>query len=731
MHKQRITPLAVACGLHLAAIAGGSEFSETALFVSGTDGYHTYRIPAIVESTNGTLLAFCEGRKTSSSDAGDIDLVLKRSTDAGGTWDAMRLVQEEGGTAAITIGNPAPVVDRDTGRIWLAFCRNNSRVFLTWSDDDGLSWAERREITDEVKDADWGWYATGPVHGIQLERGPHAGRLLIPCDHIAGGNVWGSHVIYSDDHGANWAIGGSVDEQSGYRPNECVAVELTNAAVHLNSRNHGGQKRRVFAISSDGGETFGAAAADDTLIEPVVQASAVRYSAVDRGGATNLLLFSNPATTTSRTRMTVRRSYDEAETWDSGKLAHAGPSAYSDLVTLRDGRVGLLYEKGNSSPYETIAFARFDLSYLDEPEPPDALPSRALWELNEKEPGQDADLAADAIRDTHPDGHGLHMTAEDAIAYTTGDPRYGGTPALAFTGIQRLRITDAATTNRLDFGADDSFTLEAVIRVPDGSTQTGNIVGKDVAANQPSWWFRVENGHPRFLVCDGPNQPNVTSARAVNDGQWHHIAAVRDRAAGLLRVYVDYQEEGSNTDTTVGSLANGNAATIGMYNNGNRAFTGDIDWVRISTGARRPDQFVTIDHDQDGLPTLWEENHRLDPYDDGSSDPAQGPGGDPDGDRASNWSEYVAGTSPTNAASCLQIELVCGAGRSIHTAFPTASNRSYAVDMSADLRLGAWAPLTNNVPGTGGRMLIKDSTSVGASSRHYRVRVRVGTDGEF
>ncbi len=606
MTNRHVAAKAMGGSLFLAALAAAAEFSETALFVSGTDGYHTYRIPAIVQTTNGTLLAFCEGRKNSSSDSGDIDTLVRRSTDGGNTWAPQQVIWDDSGH---TCGNPSPVVDKTTGAVWLLSTWNHGddteaeiiaqsgkdtrRVFVTGSRDDGVTWAEPIEITDAVKHSDWTWYATGPCHGIQLKRGPHKGRLMISCNHIAAaGNIWGSHVIYSDDHGTNWVLGGSVNEQSGYRPNESVAVELTNGWVYLNSRNHGGENRRVFATSADGGATFGPAAADNSLIEPRVQASAVRYSAVDHGGSTNLVLFANPATTTSRTRMTVRRSDDETATWDSGKLIHAGPSAYSDLVTLRDGRVGLLYEKGNSSPYETIAFARFDLSYLGEPEPPDALPSRELWQLNEKQPGQDADLAADAIRDTHPDGHGLHMTAEDAIAYTTGDPRYGGTPALAFTGIQRLRITDAATTNRLDFGPDDGFTLEAVIRIPNGSTQTGNIVGKDVAANQPSWWFRVENGNPRFLVCDGPNQPNVTSARAVNDGQWHHVAAVRDRAAGQLRVYVDYQEEGANTDTTVGSLANGNAVTIGMYNNGNRAFTGDIDWVRVSNRALRPDAFV-------------------------------------------------------------------------------------------------------------------------------------------
>src|SRR5450759_3640660 len=144
------------------------SFSETVPFVSGQGGYHIYRIPAIVRSTNGTLLAFCEGRKNSGGDAGDIDIVLRRSTNNGASWLAMSLVQEEGGSASITIGNPAPVVDETTGLIHLLFCRDNDRVFRTVSTNDGVTWSARTEITANVKLSSWDWYATGPGHGIQL-----------------------------------------------------------------------------------------------------------------------------------------------------------------------------------------------------------------------------------------------------------------------------------------------------------------------------------------------------------------------------------------------------------------------------------------------------------------------------------------------------------------------------------------------------------------------------------
>lgn len=298
--------------LALATVATASaqlvpRLVEQPLFVSGTGGYHTYRIPAIVRANDGTLLAFCEGRKNSSSDRGDIDIVLRRSQDGGKTWSAMQVVQNEG---TQTIGNPAPVVDRATGVVWLLFCRNNDRVFVTSSADHGRTWQARREITAFVKRTSWGWYATGPCHGIQLERGKHRGRLVIPCDHRDGRGVHGSHVVHSDDGGKNWQLSGVLPGDSRVAPNECVAAELSDGRIYLNLRNqHGGSttRRRAIAYSADGGATFGPVRFDPTLIDPRVQGSALRL----RSGR---VLFSNPASTSSRTRLTVRSSFDETAT---------------------------------------------------------------------------------------------------------------------------------------------------------------------------------------------------------------------------------------------------------------------------------------------------------------------------------------------------------------------------------------------------------------------------------
>ena len=343
---------------------------HTAVFTSGADGYHTYRIPALIVSSEGTLLAFAEGRRNNRSDHGDIDMMLRRSTDGGATWEPLQLVYEEGGDAEITIGNPCPVVDRETGRIWLPFCRDNDDVLVTYSDDDGLTWAEPREITPQVKPEGWGWYATGPGVGIQLQRGEHAGRLLIPCDHrerIDGAWRMFSHAFFSDDHGETWQVGANV----GLHTDECQAVELTDARVLMNCRNYwertGGVEERggmrAVALSEDGGETWGDLHFDDALEEPVCQASLIRYSAEDMGDDRSRLIFANPASSAGRTRMTVRVSYDEGETWPVSRLVNPGSSAYSSLTRLPDGRIGLLYE---CDDYREIAFVAMELGWLEE-----------------------------------------------------------------------------------------------------------------------------------------------------------------------------------------------------------------------------------------------------------------------------------------------------------------------------------------------------------------------------
>jgi sialidase-1 len=356
----------------------GDKASSIPVFQAGQDGYHTYRIPVIVQAKNGDLLAFAEGRKNSAADHGDIDIVLKRSGDEGESWGSLELVQDEDDDTKgkVWIGNPTPVVDladpKHPGRIWLVFTRSNAKMFISSSDDNGKTWTKRRDITSAAVKPEWDWCAAGPVHGIQLERGPHAGRLVIPCDHqIKSTNSWGSHLVYSDDHGAIWKLGAADTHAADdpLHPNECVAVELADGRVYVNAREHQGSDpaTRAIAYSSDGGQTFDAPfAAEPSITSPVVQNSIVRLTLADGRDRRNVLVYCGPGHPTKRRDLIMRASFDEGKTWRRETVVHAGPAAYSDLVKLDDEHVGVLFEAGRRL-YDEILFARVGMSDLKKP----------------------------------------------------------------------------------------------------------------------------------------------------------------------------------------------------------------------------------------------------------------------------------------------------------------------------------------------------------------------------
>lgn len=355
----------VCCLLSVHPIALVAEdVEQIPVFIKGQGGYHTYRIPSLIVTAKGTLLALCEGRKSGQGDAGNIDLLQRRSLDGGKTWSEIQVVWDDG---ANTCGNPCPVVDRESGTIWMLLTHNlgddaesaiingtsrgSRTVWVTKSVDDGVTWSAPVEITSDVKRPDWTWYATGPGVGIQTR----SGWLIIPCDNkVAVTKARQSHVIYSDDHGAHWKLGGVV----GPNCNESQMIERTDGSLLLNMRSYDDNKLRKVSISMDGGLSWTAPRDEPLLIEPVCQASILRYP-----GTLPRVLFSNPASS-KRDTLTVRLSLDDGRTWPRSRIIHPGPAAYSCLAVLPDGTVGCLYERGDKSPYETITLARFALEDL-------------------------------------------------------------------------------------------------------------------------------------------------------------------------------------------------------------------------------------------------------------------------------------------------------------------------------------------------------------------------------
>jgi sialidase-1 len=373
--KDRKVPGASLVMLAIFLLPAGAAFTQTKsfnyIYKNGTEGYTCFRIPAMVTTGKSTVLAFAEGRKNNCGDAGDIDLVLKRSEDGGKTWGPMQVVWND---STNTCGNPVPIMDEKTGAIVLLSTWNvgedhekaikdrtskdTRRVFVLSSADDGRTWAAPREITGDVKRDNWTWYATGPGRGIQLSKGKHKGRLVVPCNHVeAGTKSSSSHVIYSDDHGKSWKPGGIAPDST----NESTVAELTSGRLMLNMRNTGKSRYRQIAISKNGGKKWSGIYPDTTLIEPVCEGNLIQYKFP---GKKECLVFSNPASKVSRVGMTVRVSYDDGKTWPVKKVLYEGPSAYSCLTVLPDGNLACLYEAGVQRPYEGIVLEEIAIDDL-------------------------------------------------------------------------------------------------------------------------------------------------------------------------------------------------------------------------------------------------------------------------------------------------------------------------------------------------------------------------------
>lgn len=396
---------------HILRLTGEKNpLRQVSVFQNDQLGCACFRIPSVVRTQNGTLLAFAEGRVESCSDSTRIIVgAMSRSVDSGQTWETPRIVfrhDQQGNTYAVQ--NISPVVDtlRGSGHIivvyngiehseWdLARGIGISRAYCVISEDDGLTWSVPVDITPQIhrpynpayartypqaalpQNADHDWRIQRPTlgHAIQLQRGHWRGRIVHVGVFTAGErSVFQSqnYIFYSDDLGKSWQIAG-VLPQTGL--NEAALAELDDGRILVNSRayrpNDASMQRRALTLvgfDADGMLEVQPTHYHDVLVDPAVQASMIACPNPAKLGNT-LLLFANPAHLYSRVNMTVRVSMDQGKTWNLHRVIDSGPSAYSDMVYDETERVTLIYERGNEGG---IAAVTFPLRWLLEQNPSD------------------------------------------------------------------------------------------------------------------------------------------------------------------------------------------------------------------------------------------------------------------------------------------------------------------------------------------------------------------------
>lgn len=581
-----------------ASAAPAPVHHDNVLFTRGEAGYFCYRIPTMVKARNGDLLAIVEGRKDSCQDDTDIDLVMKRSINNGVDWGPVQVIA---GLGTSTFGNPTPVVDQVSGRISI-LTNSNARagcppcrrdVWLVSSVNNGSSWSTPDQ-QPHLERAGWDRFiANGPVHGIQLTRGPHAGRLVISSMHeMSNGTalpIYGAHLYLSDDGGVTWRIGAVVEDLQGRtKPTESTVVELTDGRLYVSSREVAAASPgvRAFAHSSDSGESF------DDYFETLpdfstvqVQASLLRLTATDEGDSRNRIMISTVGHPGAREVMMIRSSFDEGATWqntDQGKVFWWGATAYSDMAELGTNptagiMIGLLYEAGVANPYETIRFSRFNEAYLSTPNgtPPGFPPAPA--------PGP-------TTPDTAP---GSQNTAYVRGGAALTDGRYGN--GLAFDKVNDGVQVPYTPAVDLD---DEDFTILCWFKYS-ATTGTYAITWAYRVGAAPQLWIRAEPESNRIRAFVGTGLGtalDISSTQAYNNGAWHHLALTRQSGQGTL--YVDGTAVATGP-TPPGSVTNGkqfgiDGLYVGQSVDGTSRFSGALDEFKIYGRALAADEINRI-----------------------------------------------------------------------------------------------------------------------------------------
>ena len=375
--RPRLLPL---LALTLAACVGAGPSEPITVFKAKETSKHpSIRIPALLHTAKGTLIAVAEGRDAATDQASN-DLIVRLSTNGGKTWTKSEVALELGKDC---INNPCLVQEARSGKVFLFYQvfpagmkefggltpgpTGPTKIAYVTSSDEGRSWSKPTDVTAALKPEIATTTASGPGVGIQLTKGPKSGRLIIPFNSQGPKGSFVNWVAYSDDAGKTWKRGADVP-QPGMQLNEVQVSETSTGGVYLNSRQWRGSGGRKASWSTDGGETWSPAIQDKSLPEPVCQGSLISFT--DKGR--HVTLFLNPegklgekgeVTAKGRERGMLRMSLDDGKTWTKSRLLVPGPFAYSSMARLKDGRIGVLYEPAGHSE---IKFLAVDLAWLEE-----------------------------------------------------------------------------------------------------------------------------------------------------------------------------------------------------------------------------------------------------------------------------------------------------------------------------------------------------------------------------
>lgn len=359
-----LAALACAASAHAQpALVGDAPF---AVFEAKKNLPHaSVRIPALLRTKKGTLIAAAEARDKATDQAGN-DLVVATSKDDGVTWSKPRVAYDQGKDSC---NNPTLVEDELIGRVYLFFqtfpagshefgglpvgdAPEGTRVRVIASDDEGETWSRPADLTKDLKPAGAVTTASGPGVGIKLKAPAHAGRLVIPFNSQDKKRNFVNWVAYSDDGGRSWRRGGDVPQDGGRQLNEVQVAEARDGTLYLNSRRWKGAAFRKVAWSKDGGQTWSPATDESAHPDPTCQGSLLR---IDEGASTRFY-FLNPAGK-GRSNGTLRRSDDGGKTWSQSTLLFPGPFAYSSMAPVKGG-LGVLYEPAGNS---TVLYRRVAL----------------------------------------------------------------------------------------------------------------------------------------------------------------------------------------------------------------------------------------------------------------------------------------------------------------------------------------------------------------------------------